>query len=113
MTGLAELLPALFALSVPLLGIGSIMGIMALLIYFDHKKKMAMIERGLVPEDEKHRPEDRLGWGIVILGIGVSLIIGWTFNLGGSVIVGLSLASIGTALLVSYLSIQKKLHNTK
>ena len=105
MTGLAESLTALFALSIPLLGIGSITGIMALLIYLDHKKEMTMIERGLVSDE--HRPENRLGWGIVILGIGISLIIGWTFNLDGNVIAGLGLASIGTGLVISYLGIYK------
>ena len=108
MTGLAESLTALFALSIPLLGIGSITGIMALLIYLDHKKKMTMIERGLVSDEHRpERPENRLGWGIVILGIGISLIIGWTFNLDGNVIAGLGLASIGTGLVISYLGIYK------
>ena len=66
-----------------------------------------MIERGITPEDEKGRPEDRLGWGIVILGIGISLIIGWILNLNGQVIAGLILVSIGIALLASYLRIRK------
>ena len=100
----------LLALSFSVLAICLIFGIPIIAIYLDYKKKMAMIERGLVPEDEKSRPEDRLGWGIVILGIGLSFIIGWLFNLNGQIIAGLILASIGIALLVSYNNLQKKLN---
>lgn len=42
-----------------------------------------MIEKGLMHEEEKekhnHSPENKLAWGIVILGIGISLLIGWKF----------------------------------
>ena len=100
-------LTEILALSVPLLAICLIFGIPILAIYLEHKKKMAIIEKGLMPEDEKSRPEDRLGWGIVILGIGISLIIGWAFDLDDKVIIGLILASIGIALLVSYLGLRK------
>ncbi len=77
-------------------------GLPALAIYLGHKKKMAMIEKGLVPEDEKPKPENRLGWGTAILGIGISLVVAMIFHLNNYVIVGLILVSIGIALLASY-----------
>lgn len=103
MSGLSEFL----ALSIPLLTIGSLAGIMFLVIYLDYKKKMAMILKGLTPEDEKHKPENKLGWGIIILGAGISLIISWIFNLDDKITIGLILVSIGIALLVPYLILYK------
>ncbi len=92
----------------------SLVVIIAVVAYFDYKKNIAMIEKGLVPEDEKKRPEDekrrsenRLGWGIVIMGTGISLLMSWRFHIGGEAILGLILASIGIALLVSYLIAKK------
>lgn len=100
---MVEQLSDLLALSIPLVFIVLIIGgLPALAIYLDYKKKMAMIEKGLVPEDEKYRPENRLGWGIAILGIGISLVVTMIFHLNSYVIVGLILTSIGIALLVSY-----------
>ena len=32
-----------------------------LIVYFDYKNKRAMIEKGIVPEDEKYRPESKVG----------------------------------------------------
>ena len=91
---------------VELLGLSLFIAAIVLIVflagYFDHKKKMAMIEKGIVPEDEKYRPESKVGWGIAILGIGISLIVAMEFNLNSYVIVGLILASIGIALLASY-----------
>lgn len=103
----------LFVLSVPVLIVGIIMGVTALSIYLDYKKKIVMIEKGLVHEDEKCeklcRPDNRLGWGIIVLGLGISLIIGKIFNLDYKIVAGLILLSIGTSLLVSYL-IYRNLH---
>lgn len=101
--GLTEIL----ALSVPLLFILSMFTFLIITIYLDHKKHMAMIEKGLIHEDEKSKPENMIGWGIAILGIGITLSIGWMFNYNELVMIGLVLASIGIALLVSYL-IKKK-----
>ncbi len=100
-------LTGLLALMIPLVGIVLILFLPILAIYLDHKKKMAMIEKGLVPEDEKSKPENRLGWGIAILGIGISLVVAMIFHLNNYVVVGLILVSIGIALLASY-KISKK-----
>ncbi len=100
---MVEQLSDLLALSIPLVFIVLIIGgLPALAIYLDHKKKMAMIEKGLIPEDEIPKPENRLGWGIAILGIGISLVVAMIFHLNNYVLVGLILASIGIALLASY-----------
>lgn len=105
---MGDTLVELFALSIPIAAILGGICIAVLAMYFEYKKKKAMIEKGLIPEDEKHRPEDRLGWGIVILGIGISLVISWIFDLNDKVMVGLILASIGIALLASYMVSHKK-----
>jgi len=76
--------------------------IVFLAAYFDNKQKLAMIEKGIVPEDQKYRPESKVGWGIVILGIGISFVAARLFNLDAIATGGLILASIGMALLVSY-----------
>lgn len=73
-----------------------------LVIYYEYKNKRAMIEKGIVPEDEKYRPESKVGWGIAILGIGISFVVARLFNLDAIATGGLILASIGMALLVSY-----------
>ncbi len=75
-------------------------------IYFEYKKKIAMIEKGIIPEEEKerydHSPGNKLAWGIAMLGIGISILIGWRFNFGGEFIAGLIFVSIGIGLLVAY-----------
>jgi hypothetical protein len=81
---------------------GGILLIVFLVVYFDYKQKRAMIEKGIVPEDEKYRPESKVGWGIAILGIGISFIVARLFNLDAIATGGLILTSIGMALLVSY-----------
>jgi hypothetical protein len=73
-----------------------------LVIYLDYKQKRAMIEKGIVPDDEKSRPESKVGWGIAMLGIGISLIVTMMLNLNSYVSVGLVIASIGISLLASY-----------
>jgi hypothetical protein len=73
-----------------------------LVIYYEYKNKMAIIEKGIVPEDEKYRPEGKVGWGIAILGIGISFVAARLFNLDAIATGGLILTSIGMALLVSY-----------
>ncbi|HMB44907.1 MAG TPA: DUF6249 domain-containing protein [Candidatus Methanoperedens sp.] len=98
---MVEQLGDLLALSVPIAGIVLTLCLTALAIYLDYKKKMAMIEKGLVPEDEKPKPANRLGWGIAILGIGISFVAARLFNLDAITTGGLILTSIGMALLVS------------
>ncbi len=81
---------------------GGIVLPLCLLLYFDYKNKKAMIEKGIVPEDEKYRPESKVVWGIAIIGIGISFVAARLFNLDAIATGGLILTSIGVALLVSY-----------
>lgn len=97
MVDIEGLIALTIVFSIPILGLG----IAFLAIYLDYKKKLAMIEKGLVPEDEKYRPENRLGWGIAILGIGIALILSWMFHLNDIAMIGLIFTSIGIALLVA------------
>lgn len=95
MVGLFELLGLIVIFAAIVLPI-------CLVIYYEYKNKMAMIEKGIVPEDEKYRPEGKVGWGIAILGIGISFVAARLFNLDAIATGGLILTSIGMALLVSY-----------
>ena len=58
---MVEQLGDLLALSVPIAGIVLTLCLAALAIYLDYKKKMAMIEKGLVPEDENPNQQIDLG----------------------------------------------------
>jgi hypothetical protein len=92
----------IIALSIPIAG----MAVAALAIYLDYKKKIAMIEKGLILEEEKEKsrdsPANKLAWGIAILGIGISLLISWRFNFGEEFFAGLLFVSIGIGLLVAH-----------
>ncbi len=99
---MTEDIVGIIALSIPIAG----MAIAALAIYLEYKKKIAMIEKGIIPEEEKekhnHSPENKLAWGIAIIGIGISLLINWRFNFGVEYTAGLIFISIGVGLLASH-----------
>jgi predicted histidine transporter YuiF (NhaC family) len=98
MAGIVDII----ALSIPLAG----MVVAIIAIYLEYKKKMTMIEKGLVPEEEKekynHSPTNKLAWGIAILGIGISLLISWRFNFGEEFFAGMLFVSIGIGLLTAH-----------
>jgi len=79
-----------------------------LAIYTEHRQKMAMIEKGIKPEDlrrvEAHKPEDMLIGGLVVIGIGLAFLV--TQIVGGLIkwlmLPGFILLFIGIALTVSY-----------
>ncbi len=98
---MVEQLSGLLALIILLVGIVLILGSVALAIY--PGKKTVMIEKELVPEDEKTRSESRVGWVIALLGIVISLIVAIKFNYNNYTIGRLILAYIGIALLISLL----------
>lgn len=55
------------------------MGILCgmLAIWTDHRRKMALIEKGLwKPEYERARPETALGFGLFLSAIGAALLVG-------------------------------------
>lgn len=87
---------------IPLVGI--LCGMLA--IYTEHKQKMAMIEKGLKPEElhPPHKPEDILIGGLVVIGIGLAFLL--TKVLGRLtpwlMLPGFILLFIGIALTVGY-----------
>ena len=87
---------------VPLVGI--LCGMLA--IYTEHKQRMAMIEKGVKPEElhPPHKPEDMLIGGLVVIAIGLAFLV--TKILGRLtawvMLPGFILLFIGIALTVSY-----------
>jgi len=77
-------------------------------IYTEHRQKMAMIEKGIKPEElhraGMHKPQDILVGGLVVTGIGLAFLV--TEILGGLskwlLLPGFILLFIGIALTVSY-----------
>lgn len=75
-------------------------------IYLGHKQRMAMIEKGIKPEElhPPHKPEDMLIGGLVVIGIGLAFLV--TKILGRLtawlMLPGFILLFIGIALTVSY-----------
>jgi len=87
---------------IPLFGI--LCGMLA--IYAEHRQKMAMIEKGIKPEElrPRHKPEDMLIGGLVVIGVGLAFLV--TQMLAGLtkwlMLPGFILLFIGIALTVSY-----------
>jgi len=87
---------------VPVIGI--LCGMLA--IYAEHKQKMAMIEKGIKPEElhPPHKPEDILIGGLVAIGIGLAFLVTKILGrlTGWLILPGFILLFIGIALTVSY-----------
>ncbi len=82
-------------------------------IYWDHKKKMALIEKGLYSKEENGKPTNparvALGWGLVLTGLGVALLIGFFWEGTPDVALpGLIFGFIGVALLIFFAVIRKR-----
>jgi len=94
---------------IPMFGI--LCGMLA--IYTEHKQKMAMIEKGIKPEElrkaEVHKPEDMLIGGLVVIGVGLAFLV--TQVIAGLIrwllLPGFILLFIGIALTVGYYLIRK------
>ncbi|HSV32089.1 MAG TPA: DUF6249 domain-containing protein [Atribacteraceae bacterium] len=81
-------------------------------IYTEHLQKLAMIEKGLNPDELKRtsRPEDMLRGGIIVAGIGLAFLI---TQLAGRMtnwlyLPGFILLFIGLALVLLYYLPEKK-----
>lgn len=89
---------------IPVLGI--LCGMFA--IWAEHRQKMAMIEKGIKPEEmqkaEAHKPEDMLIGGLVVMGIGLAFITAQVIAelTKWLLLPGLVLLFIGAALTVGY-----------
>jgi hypothetical protein len=77
-----------------------------LAIILKYKKDIAMIAKGLHPHaHKKNDKHDDLTSGLIMLGIGIALYIGFLYGLGGFgayMIAPLILIFVGIALLLSY-----------
>lgn len=89
---------------IPIVGI--LCGMLA--IWTEHRQKMAMIEKGVKPEElrkaEAEKPEEMLVGGLVVIGIGFAFIV-TRFVVGLTswlMLPGFILLFIGIALVISY-----------
>jgi hypothetical protein len=107
-----------------------IFGTIALMRWFKHREIMAMVERGMLPEQyvqsasEPRRRESRglFVWGVALAMLGLALIIGlwplgiaWSgaetqypLNFGPWMLIGLVPLFIGLALLIIYFLVRKE-----
>jgi hypothetical protein len=107
-----------------------IFGTIALTRWFKHREVMAMVERGVLPEQyvqyasEPRRQESRglFIWGVALAMLGLALIIGlwplgitWSgadvqypLNFGPWMLIGLIPLFIGLALLIVYFLVRKE-----
>ena len=107
-----------------------IFGTIALTRWFKHREVMAMVEKGILPEDyvpsvsEPRRQEGRglFIWGVALAMLGLALITGlwplgiaWSgaevqypLNFGPWMLIGLIPLFIGLALLIAYFLIRKE-----
>jgi len=103
---------------VPLIVFASIFGIVYVAISAQHEQRMAMIDKGVSPNDliAKKDPNRSLKFGLLGLGVGLGLLLGYLL---GTYVMGdyadnplpyLIMVSIcgGAALLTHYSIVQKK-----
>jgi hypothetical protein len=87
-----------FSLSIPLLA-----------IWTDHKKDMALIEKGLYqPEKPGPRGQTSLVWGLILTLVGMAVIIGSLVMYRHLLMAGLVVEALGIALLVYTLIVKHK-----
>jgi len=105
------------ALLIPILAIGLGIACGGWAIYWEHKKDMALIEKGLY-QPKQAKPLGPPGWGFllagsIVTGIGIALVISaFVFQIGKATgIPGLIFLFIGIALIVVY-SVAKKEKDT-
>lgn len=66
-----------------------------------HRERMAMIERGLIPAGALGGPNSRLQTGAVTMGVGVALTLGFlTMGVGPYLVAGLLPLFVGLALVL-------------
>ncbi|MCB9170027.1 MAG: hypothetical protein H6594_06730 [Flavobacteriales bacterium] len=67
---------------VPVIFFATIFGIVYLAIMSKYRQRMAMIEKGIAPADmmEKSDPHRTLKWGMVCVGVGIGLFIGYLLD---------------------------------
>ncbi len=103
---------------VPLIVFASIFGVLYVAISAQHKQRMAMIEKGVSPNDliAKKDPNRSLKFGLLGLGVGLGLLLGYMLGTyvmvenGDNPLPYLIMVSIcgGAALLTHYWIVRKK-----
>ena len=117
----------LAACVVPSAFLVAIFGTIVLVRWFKHRETMALVEKGLLPEQyarymSTSRGRGLLGWGIALVMLGLALMIGlwpigftragvenpYPLNFGPWMLVGLIPLFIGLALLIIYFLTRKE-----
>jgi len=108
-----------WALLIPILSVALGIACGGWAIYWEHKKDVALIEKGLY-QPKQPKPLGPPGWefllaGSVVTGIGIALIISaFVFQIGGATgIPGLVFLFIGVALIVVYSITKEKKATSK
>ena len=84
-----------------------------LAIYLEHKQKMALIKKGISPEEEEQKKakRDKFTGGLVMMGIGAAFLLSgfgiWTEFMQEYGLVGLVCGFIGIALVLSHITEKK------
>jgi hypothetical protein len=88
--------------------------IMTITLSTRHKERRMIIERGLNPDEIKAlyaqnihlAPLSSMKWGIILLFVGVTLLLGnylkYRYDVGDSVLIGMVLIAAGAGLLLFY-----------
>jgi len=86
---------------VPLVAIVFVFSIPLLAIWTEHKRDMALIEKGLYkPEKPGPRGQATLVWGLILALLGVALLIGSLQVMEALLLPGMIVVAVGIALLV-------------
>lgn len=95
---LEEIIVLALVFSLPILSLLLAIGA----IYWDHKRKVKMIEKGLIPEDiESDETWWLLGIGLILFAMGTGRAITTYFQEG--VLTGITLALLGIAFIAYFL----------
>ncbi len=67
---------------VPLIVFASLFGVVYIIVSARHRQRMAMIEKGITPADmmERKDPYRSLKSGLVGIGVGIGLLLGYLFQ---------------------------------
>ena len=100
-------------LLIPIVAIIVVFALIGWGIYWDHKKNMALIEKGLYPKEAHGKrtssAQKALGWRLGLTGFGVALLLG--FFWGGTpdvALPGLIFGFIGVAMLIFFAVIRER-----
>ena len=86
---------------IPIVAIVMSLGLAMLAIWTEHKKDMALIEKGLYqPEKPGPRGQTTLIWGLILTLVGLAVIVGALVMYRHFLMAGLVVEALGIALLV-------------